>query len=198
MFPEQARAMMDGVVLDVDDEDAMYQFISVRAAALSAALPVAFERAQAAQLRDSVRYQRVRQRDLPPRQRRFSVGDYVYVAQRPINTLDVRTSRIILRVREVTPDGVLLLEGGDGRTARVRMENCAPCHIPLLVTSTDGVSADKACEVCGSPSMADPMLLCDGCDGGYHIHCLTPPLDRVPEGDWFCDACRASRIQRSG
>ena len=151
----------------------------------------------AAQQRQAVRYQRVRQRDLPPRQHRFNVGDYVYVSQRPINTLDVRTSRTILRVRAIRPHGVLELEGADGVTVRVRMEMCAPCMIPNLVTGDMGVAADLACAVCGSPSMADPMLLCDRCDLGYHLGCLTPPLERVPSGTWCCPRCQPM-LQVSG
>jgi hypothetical protein len=33
------------------------------------------------------------------------------------------------------------------------------------------------------------MLICDGCDKLYHLFCLKPPLDYVPEGDWFCGEC---------
>ena len=176
--------------MNVEDENVMFQLITERVAVLRQAMPVAFERALAAQQRQSTRFQRVRQRDLPPRQHRFRVGEYVYVSQRPVNTLDVRSSRTILRVKAVRPHGVLELEGADGKTVSVRMELCAPCHIPNLVTDAAGVSADLACEVCGSPSMADPMLLCDRCDRGYHMHCLDPPLERVPAGSWTCPACR--------
>ena len=167
----------------------MFRLITERAELQRQTYPLAYERAVTAQQRQAVRFTRVRQRDLPPRQHRFNVGDYVYVSQRPINTLDVRSSRTILRVRAVRPHGVLELEGADGTTARVRMELCAPCRIPNLVTSDLGVPADLACSVCGSPSMADPMLLCDRCDRGYHIHCLTPPLERVPSGPWCCPQC---------
>ena len=34
----------------------------------------------------------------------------------------------------------------------------------------------------------DP-LLCDRCDDAYHLHCASPPLETVPEGDWFCGPC---------
>jgi hypothetical protein len=37
------------------------------------------------------------------------------------------------------------------------------------------------------------MLLCDGCDHGYHMFCLEPPLVAVPKGDWFCPGCSTSR-----
>lgn len=27
------------------------------------------------------------------------------------------------------------------------------------------------------------------CDAPYHIGCLDPPLDTVPDGEWFCPGC---------
>lgn len=33
------------------------------------------------------------------------------------------------------------------------------------------------------------MLLCDSCNGGHHLFCLDTPLEEVPSGDWYCDAC---------
>jgi hypothetical protein len=33
------------------------------------------------------------------------------------------------------------------------------------------------------------MLLCDGCDNGFHTWCLDPALDKVPPGLWFCPTC---------
>lgn len=33
------------------------------------------------------------------------------------------------------------------------------------------------------------MLLCDGCDQGYHLDCLNPVLDAIPIGVWYCDEC---------
>ena len=38
------------------------------------------------------------------------------------------------------------------------------------------------------------MLLCDGCDKGYHIYCVQPPIETIPEGDWFCPACGAAGV----
>merc|ERR1719319_1561179 len=34
------------------------------------------------------------------------------------------------------------------------------------------------------------MLLCDGCDNGYHTFCCSPPIEEIPEGDWFCIKCK--------
>ena len=28
------------------------------------------------------------------------------------------------------------------------------------------------------------------CDNPYHLACLKPPLDSVPDGEWFCPECQ--------
>lgn len=48
------------------------------------------------------------------------------------------------------------------------------------------------CEICNRSDREDIMLLCDGCDAGYHMDCLMPPLTEIPEGSWYCDNCFAS------
>ena len=48
---------------------------------------------------------------------------------------------------------------------------------------------DEKCEVCGRKEGGATMLLCDGCDHGYHLACLTPALAEVPDGEWFCPVC---------
>jgi len=48
---------------------------------------------------------------------------------------------------------------------------------------------DVVCCVCGAGDRADELLLCDTCDAGHHLSCLTPPLAAVPQGDWHCPRC---------
>jgi len=48
---------------------------------------------------------------------------------------------------------------------------------------------DQACQICEKTDDADTMLLCEGCDGGYHCACLDPPLACTPAGDWLCATC---------
>jgi hypothetical protein len=45
----------------------------------------------------------------------------------------------------------------------------------------------------GRSDAGNELLLCDrpGCGGGWHLRCLQPPLDGVPEGVWYCPACAA-------
>ncbi|XP_055795934.1 PHD and RING finger domain-containing protein 1 isoform X3 [Salvelinus fontinalis] len=55
-----------------------------------------------------------------------------------------------------------------------------------------------SCEVCGGSDREDRLLLCDGCDAGYHMECLTPPLDAVPVEEWFCPECQANNRHSRG
>ncbi|PVH47195.1 hypothetical protein PAHAL_4G000400 [Panicum hallii] len=50
-------------------------------------------------------------------------------------------------------------------------------------------AADQVCEQCSSGLHGDVMLLCDRCDKGWHLYCLSPPLERVPSGNWYCSDC---------
>ncbi|KAJ2950846.1 hypothetical protein O0L34_g5202 [Tuta absoluta] len=45
------------------------------------------------------------------------------------------------------------------------------------------------CEICGSTDNEETMLLCDGCDLGFHMQCLNPPLTEVPPDQWLCPNC---------
>ncbi|CAM8881009.1 unnamed protein product [Rhodiola kirilowii] len=47
----------------------------------------------------------------------------------------------------------------------------------------------QLCEQCKSGLHGEVMLLCDRCDKGWHIYCLSPPLKRVPLGNWYCFEC---------
>ncbi|AFZ79963.1 hypothetical protein BEWA_028120 [Theileria equi strain WA] len=52
----------------------------------------------------------------------------------------------------------------------------------------------NGCDICGLDNNWDQLLLCDQCDHGFHTYCLNPPLDSVPEGDWYCTSCTNVRI----
>ena len=47
---------------------------------------------------------------------------------------------------------------------------------------------DVICEICGSESNEDKMLLCDDCDCGYHTFCIG--LSKIPNLEsWYCHFC---------
>ncbi|XP_018328238.1 PHD and RING finger domain-containing protein 1 isoform X2 [Agrilus planipennis] len=54
-----------------------------------------------------------------------------------------------------------------------------------------------ACEFCGSTENDHTMLLCDGCNLGFHMECLEPPLTQLPDGDWYCPTCQRYVGRRS-
>lgn len=78
--------------------------------------------------------------------------------------------------------------GPDGQAVR---------RIPVIVKKSTLDAADTGddltpCEVCRHTDREDTMLLCDGCNRGYHMACLTPPLLEIPQNSWYCDYCFAS------
>ncbi|XP_065874232.1 methyl-CpG-binding domain-containing protein 9-like isoform X2 [Euphorbia lathyris] len=48
---------------------------------------------------------------------------------------------------------------------------------------------ERVCKVCGVDKDDSKVLLCDKCDSGYHMYCLNPPLETIPEGNWYCPSC---------
>lgn len=47
------------------------------------------------------------------------------------------------------------------------------------------------CELCKGGHHEEQIILCDRCDKGCHMFCLSPPLQTVPEGEWICPLCVA-------
>ncbi|KAL1439622.1 hypothetical protein MTO96_031882 [Rhipicephalus appendiculatus] len=48
-----------------------------------------------------------------------------------------------------------------------------------------------ACCRCGSKKEPERQLLCDECDRAFHLACLEPPLEELPEEEhWFCPDCK--------
>lgn len=48
----------------------------------------------------------------------------------------------------------------------------------------------QGCAVCKCSNHQKFMVLCDGCEGEYHMWCVSPPLYHVPAGSWLCPLCR--------
>ena len=67
--------------------------------------------------------------------------------------------------------------GGGTRLAYDPDELDAPVH-PGAVCS--------CCEKEGDPAQ---LLVCEGCEILVHTTCCDPPLQRIPEGDYFCPSC---------
>lgn len=48
----------------------------------------------------------------------------------------------------------------------------------------------QSCQFCSGGENEAQLLLCDGCDKGYHMYCFKPKMENVPDGDWFCYECQ--------
>ena len=58
-----------------------------------------------------------------------------------------------------------------------------------------GVGEDGKMGECHYCKDGGVLLCCDGCEKAFHFECLVPPMREadLPEGDWFCEYCLASR-----
>ena len=45
------------------------------------------------------------------------------------------------------------------------------------------------CEACGKTDDRQSILICEGCDYGYHRYCIDPPVKAALMHDWHCPRC---------
>jgi hypothetical protein len=156
----------------------------------------AFDNLLITQHRDKLRYAHTRSGHFKPKQQRFEVGDLVYLRPQPADSLDPKVGRLILRVKHDLGNGRLVLGGRDKKTIKEHVEDCAPCHNPNIDLWQNSELAkgdtDQACQVCHKVTGGITMLLCNKCNDGWHMKCLTPPLTRKPKGNWFCPRCKVT------
>ncbi|KAK1410859.1 hypothetical protein QVD17_37400 [Tagetes erecta] len=55
---------------------------------------------------------------------------------------------------------------------------------PSKKKGNDG--SNKECVIC---DLGGDLLCCDGCPKTYHIACLDPPLEQIPNEKWQCPSC---------
>lgn len=68
-------------------------------------------------------------------------------------------------------------------------------HVPI----TDPIARpwEPTCPICLKDDNEEKTMLCDHCDAPFHIYCLTPKLQSIPEDAWTCRHC-ADWISRTG
>ncbi|XP_072402002.1 E3 ubiquitin-protein ligase UHRF1-like [Diabrotica undecimpunctata] len=81
------------------------------------------------------------------------------------------------------------------KTNRIYPYNCNTCK-----DDKNKKCRECGCTVCHTKQNWEDIILCDECDDEYHLECLDPPLDEVPEGDWYCPECKTddSEIVKRG
>ncbi|XP_011265731.1 bromodomain adjacent to zinc finger domain protein 2B isoform X14 [Camponotus floridanus] len=89
---------------------------------------------------------------------------------------------------ETTPRGL-----NTWREATARAHTSAQLAMALYMLEAS-IAWDKSimkanCQFCHSGDNEDKLLLCDGCDRGYHTYCFRPKMENIPDGDWYCHEC---------
>ena len=125
-----------------------------------------------------------------PKPKQYKTGGFVYVKRRSTNTLDCSVSPVIMQIIRIKSDYALVLRGRDRRVINDHARNTAPCYLPDVsdefVPARVVPEADHRCEIWHRIDSPFTMLLCDECNMGYHMECLTPPLTEVPPREWYC------------
>ena len=52
-----------------------------------------------------------------------------------------------------------------------------------------GCPWEGTCRRCCKDDNEDQLVLCDHCDAPWHIYCVKPALETIPEGIWLCKRC---------
>ncbi|RYR41417.1 hypothetical protein Ahy_A08g037804 [Arachis hypogaea] len=102
--------------------------------------------------------------------------------------------------RRNLPDCKICREEVDGEDVRICGHNSCPSkyyHVRCLSTKQVQSYAhcwycpSCLCRVCLVDRDDHKIVLCDGCDHGYHIDCMEPKRTTIPKGNWFCRKCDA-------
>ncbi|GFR88529.1 nucleosome-remodeling factor subunit BPTF-like, partial [Elysia marginata] len=60
------------------------------------------------------------------------------------------------------------------------------------ILNEGNIHYDDHCRACHK--LGD-LLCCETCSAVYHLTCVEPPMQEVPEDDWLCSVCRAHQIK---
>ncbi|KAK3235925.1 hypothetical protein CYMTET_53919 [Cymbomonas tetramitiformis] len=181
-----------------DDKDTRVKALLQRAQVVRRLMVHAGCSLEIAQHRDTLHYEGRRGGGYEPKPHQFKVGDFVYIRQKPRSGMEVATKSAILKLVKIQRDGVVVLEDATKLKEKRTVQSIAPCHLQVkdqYDCSAAVPSRHLACEVCRKADGEAEMLLCDTCNKGYHLWCLTPALDEVPEGEWLCPRCSGTRMQ---
>lgn len=79
----------------------------------------------------------------------------------------------------------LMIEPPQGRWS------CPVCEDEMTSDSSEDMHSDY-CRVCKDGGQ---LLCCDSCPSAYHLHCLIPPMKKIPGGDWRCPRCKSEPLK---
>ncbi|XP_040246761.1 ASI1-immunoprecipitated protein 2 isoform X3 [Aegilops tauschii subsp. strangulata] len=82
----------------------------------------------------------------------------------------------------------------EDKTSRAIMDDVFNAEMDS--TSSDDESAEevedvKVCDICGDVGDEVKLAVCNRCnDGAEHTYCMRDMMEKVPDGEWFCEECQ--------
>lgn len=101
-------------------------------------------------------------------------------------------------------DNVAVLEIGAGLgTTFILARNQGDTYQDLPRWPEEIPVPSDVCQVChknddAAAEQHGDLLECEKCNLAYHLACLAPPLDAVPEGEWHCPVCTDRGVREVG
>jgi len=83
--------------------------------------------------------------------------------------------------QEILSEGILII---------ISIVNRA--HLTKYYEILGNIKYNDHCRVC---QKVGDLLCCETCPAVYHLHCLDPPLEDVPNEDWQCPICTAQQCK---
>ncbi|XP_041422994.1 ubiquitin-like with PHD and ring finger domains 2 isoform X1 [Xenopus laevis] len=114
----------------------------------------------------------------------------------PVDVIDDCKIHFADEIYKIEKPGAYPLSSGDGEFKRKSGPECKHCK-----ADPETECRFCSCYVCGGKQDAHMQLLCDECNMAYHIYCLNPPLEKIPEDeDWYCPSCKndATEVVKAG
>ncbi|RMZ98039.1 Remodeling and spacing factor 1 [Brachionus plicatilis] len=56
---------------------------------------------------------------------------------------------------------------------------------------------ESRCTKCSEIKDNYLLIICDSCDFRFHVDCLKPQIEKIPDGDWYCPICEHSFLIRN-
>lgn len=62
---------------------------------------------------------------------------------------------------------------------------------------SEDLDEESRCIKCSEIKENFLLIICDSCDFRFHVDCLKPQIEEIPDGDWYCPICEHSFLIRN-
>jgi len=98
------------------------------------------------------------------------------------------TTQSLEEIRRICPELAAEMERGTAGAEGEAAEPDPPCN--KCKGNARRKCKECGCSRCGGKEDPETQLFCEECQYVTHMACLNPPLEKIPEGDWYCPDCK--------